>query len=173
MSKVGFGWIASVLVFVVAAGCGGSNNARADGGGGTGGTTSSGGSMTWKQNGQAHTAAFASGSRAISTASDFAQFVGSESTVAVSFGVATAAPPLTTGTTACGVSSATAPFASFSYTGNSTGLASSCTITLTTLGDVTGSHATGTFSGSISLDSGGTAEITDGVFDVTLTVSNL
>jgi hypothetical protein len=173
MSKVRFASVAVVLVSVVAAGCGGSNNARPDGGGGTGGTTTGGGSMTWKQNGQAHTAAFASGSRAISSASDFVQFVGSESTVAVSFGVATAAPPLTTGTTACGATSATAPFASFSYTGNSAGLASSCSITLTTLGDVTGSHSTGTFSGSISLDSGGTAEITDGVFDVMLTVSNL
>jgi hypothetical protein len=173
MSKMGLGSIVVMLVSVVAAGCGPSSNARADGGGGTGGTTSSGGSITWKENGQAHTAAFASGSRASSSASDFVQFVGSESTVAVSFGVATAEPPLTTGTVACGVSSATAPFASFSYTGNNSGLASTCSITLTTLGDVTGSHATGTFSGSIALDSGGTAVITDGVFDVVLTVSNL
>lgn len=173
MSKVGFCGIASVLVHLVAAGCGSSNSAAPDGGGGTGGTTTSGGSITWKENGQAHTAAFASGSRAMSSASDFVQFVGSESTVAVSFGVATAMPPLTTGTFACGVTSATAPFASLSYTGNSSSLAPTCSITLTTLGATTGSHATGTFTGSIALDSGGTAMITDGVFDVMLTVSNL
>ena len=91
----------------------------------------------------------------------------------MSFGVATAMPPLTTGTFACGVTSATAPFASLSYTGNSSSLAATCSITLTTLGATTGSHATGTFTGSIALDSGGTAVITDGVFDVMLTVSNL
>jgi hypothetical protein len=168
MSRTGFCGVASVLVYVVVAGCGSSKSAAPDGGGGT-----SGGSITWKENGQAHTAAFAAGSRAISSASDFVQFVGSESTVAVSFGVATETPPLTTGTAACGVTGASAPFATLSYTGNNSALATTCSISLTTLGDTTGSRAAGTFAGSVALDSGGTAVITDGVFDVMLTVSNL
>jgi hypothetical protein len=59
-----------------------------------------------------------------------------------------------------------------SYTNNDSSQMETCTIVLSTVGDTTGSRATGTFSGTVPLKSGGSATITNGVFDVTLTVTN-
>jgi hypothetical protein len=59
-----------------------------------------------------------------------------------------------------------------SYTNNDSSQMATCTIVLSTVGDTTGSRATGTFSGTVPLKSGGSATITNGVFDVTLTVNN-
>jgi len=49
----------------------------------------------------------------------------------------------------------------------------SCAIEIGSLGETTGTRATGSFSATFTLTGGGTKEITDGLFDVMLTVSSL
>ncbi len=168
------------------AGCGPSSNPKSDagggagangGGGGSGGNGGGGGStgdiFTWKESGTLHTATIAGGSRVKSAASDTIQIIGGDAAgTAVTLGVSTPVPPLTPGSFACRPTSGTEPSAFMSYTNNGGG-EETCTIVLSTFGDATGSRATGTFSGTVPLASGGSAVITDGVFDVTLTVTNL
>jgi hypothetical protein len=159
------------LIAAGAAACGSSGTGNADGSGGTPGTAA--GTITWKDGGAAQAATFVSGSRARNSASDLVQITGSNSAgVAVSFGVATLAPPLATGSFTCNATTASQPFASFAYT-NSSGSSDvpTCNITLTTLGEATGTRAVGTFNATLSLDSGATVSLTDGVFDVMLIVT--
>ena len=92
--------------------------------------------------------------------------------IAVTLGLTTPVPPLAPGSFTCGAVSNTQPTASMSYTNNDGSQMPTCTIVLSTLGDTTGLRATGTFSGTVPLKSGGSAMITEGVFDVTLTVNN-
>jgi hypothetical protein len=158
------------LIAATAAGCGSSG----DGNGGAGGTTgAASGSITWKEGGAAQAATIVAGARARTSTSDLVQITGGNSDgVGVSFGVSTLAPPLTTGPFTCEVTDSTAPFASFAYVGgdDSSGVPA-CSITLTTLGETTGMRTAGTFSATIPLDSGATLTVTDGVFDVVLTVT--
>jgi hypothetical protein len=173
-----------------AAGCGPSSNPNSDasgragangGGGGSGGNGGGGGSagaasgdvFTWKESGTLHTATVAGASRVKSAPSDTITIIGGDASgTAVTLGVTTPVPPLTPGSFACGAISNTEPTALMSYTNNDSSQMETCTIVLSTVGDTTGSRATGTFSGTVPLKSGGSATITNGVFDVTLTVTN-
>ena len=181
----------AALVIVAVAGCGPSGGGKPDasgtagaggGGGGSGGNgggggsagATSGGVVTWNENGTPHTATVAGGSRVRSAASDTIQIVGADAAgTAVTLDVATPVPPLTPGSFACGSTSTADPIVSIAYTNSGGGQMPTCTIVISTLGDTTGSHATGTFNATVPLRSGGTATITNGVFDVTLTVTNL
>jgi len=176
-----------VLMVAAAAGCGPSSNpntdaggtAGANGGGGSSGGGGSGGAasgdvFTWKESGTLHTATVAGASRVNSASSQSINVIGGDAAgTAVTLGIATPVPPLTTGSFACGPITSTAPSALMSYTNNDSSQMETCTIVLSTLGDATGSRAKGTFSGTVPLKSGGSAVITEGVFDVTLTVNNL
>ncbi|HEY5450850.1 MAG TPA: hypothetical protein VIQ54_18980 [Polyangia bacterium] len=170
--------LGAALVVAAAAGCGPSGSG---GGGGSGGNGGGGGSaggasgdvFTWKESGTLHVATIAGASRVRSAASDAITIIGGDAAgTAVTTGMATAVPPLMPGSFACGPSNTTAPFALLSYSHNGSGQ-TECTFVLSTLGETTGSRATGTFSGSVPLESGGSAVITEGVFDVMLTVNNL
>jgi hypothetical protein len=157
-------------------GCGGGAGGSPDGGGGAGaGGASGGGTMTWKEGGVLHTAIYPSGARVKSAQLDMVQVSGGDAGgAAVSFGVSMK-PPLTVGTFSCGVVGASGPIVSLAYVSKSatTSGGATCTITLTTVGDTTGTHAIGTFSASTPLSTGTTAVITEGKFDVPLTVSSI
>jgi hypothetical protein len=181
----------AALTVAAAAGCGPSSDRNSDasgradandGGGGRGGNGGGGGSggaasgdvFTWKESGTQHTATLAGASRVNSASSEKINIIGGDASgTAVTLGVATLVPPLTPGSFACGAVSNTEPTALMSYTNNDSSQMATCTIVLSTVGDTTGSRARGTFSGTVPLRSGGSATITDGVFDVTLTVTNL
>ena len=151
-----------------------SGRAGANGGGGGSAGAASGDVFTWKENGTLHTATLAGASRVKSAPSETMTIIGGDASgTAVTLGLATPVPPLTPGSFACGAVSNTEPTALMSYTNNDSSQMATCTIVLSTVGDTTGSRATGTFSGTVPLKSGGSATITDGVFDVTLTVNNL
>ena len=165
---------ALVAVLLAAAlGCGGSSGggARSPDGGGPSGS----GTFTWKDGGTLHTALFASGARVISAGLDMVQVTGSDSGAAVSFGVSLMPPPLVAGAYACSDNGAVAGrIVSIDYTvGSLSGLAPACAITLTSIGDIAGSRATGTFSATVPLSNGTTRTITEGAYDVPLTVSSL
>ena len=174
-----------------AAGCGPSSDSNSDasgsagangGGGGSGGNgggcgsagAGSGDVFTWNANGTLHTATIAGASRVKSAPSDTITIIGGDASgTAVTLGVTMPVPPLAPGSFACAPVSTTEPTAMMSYTNNDNSQMETCTIILSTVGDTTGSRATGTFSGTVPLKSGGSATITNGVFDVTLTVTNL
>jgi len=173
--------LGTVLIFAAVVGCGPSSNPSsnaggsggANGGGGSGGAAS-GDVFTWKESGTLHVATTAGASRVNGPASQSINIIGGDAAgTAVTLGIAQPVPPLTTGSFACGPVTTTAPSALLSYTNNDSSQMETCTIVLSTLGDTTGSRAKGTFSGTVPLRSGGSAVITDGVFDVTLTVNNL
>jgi hypothetical protein len=162
----------AVVLLAALSGCGGSSGGgHAPDGGGPSGT----GTFTWKDGGTIHTALFASGARVTSAGLDMVQVTGSDAGAAVSFGVSLRPPPLLPGAYACSDNgAATGRIVSIDYTiGTVSGLAPTCAITLTSFGDSTGTHATGTFSATVPLSDGTTRMITDGAYDVPLTVSSL
>jgi hypothetical protein len=176
--------LAAALVVAAVAGCGPSSNpnsdasgaAGANGGGGGGGSAGapSGDVFTWKESGTLHTATLAGASLVKGGPAETMTIIGGDASgTAVTLGLSTPAPPLTPGSFDCGAVSNTEPTALMSYTNNDSSQIATCTIVLSTLGDTTGSRATGTFSGTVPLKAGGSATITNGVFDVTLTVNNL
>jgi hypothetical protein len=162
-----------VLAATLAAGCGGSAGGMGslpDGGGGGAGM----GTMTWKENGATKTSSFASAARVTSAQSDMVQVTGSNGDpTALSFGVAVKPPPLVPGTYAC--FGASYPIVSMTYLskGASSGAMGSCSIVISTVGDVAGSHITGTFTATLPLDNGTTKTLTDGKFDLALTVNSI
>jgi hypothetical protein len=172
--------IAVVLVssFVaVAASCGGSGGGTPTGGAGTGGVGTAAGTMTWKEGGKAHAATFANATRVKASTSDGLQLVGSESSgTALALGLLARMPPtLAPGSFSCANNAAGMVITSGSYTmqtTSSSGVPTACTIDLTTLGDATGSHTTGTFAATFSAN-GATQEVTDGKFDLPLNVTSL
>jgi hypothetical protein len=125
-----------------------------------------------------HTAQFASGARVTSASLDMVQITGSDAGSAVSFSVTLMPPPLITGTYACGTSgvttAGTGTIVSIDYTvGTASSLGSTCAVALTAIGAAAGTHATGTFSATVPFSDGTTRTITDGVYDVPLTVSSI
>jgi hypothetical protein len=169
-----FSTLAFALV-AAAAGCGGSS---ASGGHPDGGGLPGGGTFTWKDGGTLHAASFASGARSTTHSADLVQITGSDAGAAVSFSVTLMPPPLLTGAYPCGTSgvngAGTGTIVSIDYTvGSASSLAPTCAITLASFGAATGAHATGTFSATVPFSDGTTRTITDGVFDVPLTVSSL
>ncbi|HXI54446.1 MAG TPA: hypothetical protein VNO55_00175 [Polyangia bacterium] len=168
---------AFVVTAALAAGCGGSSGGTGTSpdGGGSGGAGGLGmGTITWKENGATKTSSFASAARGKSAQLDMVQVTGSNGDpTALSFGIAMKPPPLVPGTYAC--FGASYPIVSISYLskGASSGAMSSCSIIISTVGDVAGSHITGTFTATLPLDNGTTKTLTDGQFDLAQTVNSI
>lgn len=126
--------------------------------------------MTWLEDGVRQTASFATGSRVTAASTDYLQVVGSNASGAgVSFAVSTP-PPLAPGTYSCGLTNGNVIV---SLAANSSDNATVCTIQLAGIGAVAGARATGTFQASLMATGGGMKAITDGMFDVPLTISAL
>jgi hypothetical protein len=159
------------LLCAIAAGCGSGGGTANDGAvSGDGAGPLGGGVMTWKEGGTPHTAQFATAAFAHSASLDLLNVVGSEPNLGLAFGIGAKPPPLVTGQYACGGTGY--PIVSLTYTGTE-GQMFTCAIDLTALGATAGSHAVGTFSATLGVAGGGSKVITEGRFDVPMTVSTL
>jgi hypothetical protein len=171
--KLGLGMGMFVAVATLAAGCGGDGAMGSPtGAAGMGGLGV--GTLTWKENGVAKQASFAAAARVGSATSDMVQITGSNADpTGLSFGVVVKPPPLGPGAYAC--FGASYPIVSISYTSGtaSSGASGSCSIVISTVGDVAGSHITGTFTATLPLGNGTTKTLTDGKFDVAQTVNSI
>jgi hypothetical protein len=166
---------AALLLAVALAGCGGGGGATDGGAAGTSGGAGTGKLLSWKENGVAHSALVASAARVKSAASDILQVSGGESSgTALSFGVAMQPPPLEVKTYDFNGGTGY-PIVSMSYGvgGVSSSVPTAISIVFTALGDTTGSHAAGTFTATLPFGDGTTKTITDGKFDLTLTVNSI
>jgi hypothetical protein len=159
-----------VLLAAIAAGaaaCGSSGSAATNDGGVPGGA-----GITWKDNGNTMTAAFATANRVKAATQDMVQVVGSTATNGVAL-IVSSPPPLVPGSYSCGIGP-NQEIASFAYTsGDASSGAPTCTVDIDTLGDGTGTKVTGTFSAMLTLDDGTAKTITNGTFDVALIVMSL
>jgi hypothetical protein len=130
-----------------------------------------GGRLTWLDDGTRHTAYFATAALARSAMMDFLQIAGGESTgVGISFGIV-AIPPIGPSTVMCGATAV--PFASFSYGPGVEPLATSCSVTVSTIQLAGTTRVTGTFEAVFPKTGGGTKALTAGDFDLAMTVSSL
>jgi hypothetical protein len=121
--------------------------------------------MTWKYDGDLHTAIVVMGSRKKDPTIDFLEIIGADSggdglALAVSDTTANKATPIA-GMYTCGTAPSTGVFVIFTY--NATGATSpmSCTINITKAGVVGTDNAVGTFSAVLSNGK----SITEGMFD--------
>jgi hypothetical protein len=167
--------LAILTLAALLVGCGGSDGPPSGmtGSAGTGGPAG-GGTMTWKENGAARSSSFGSASRVKSASSDMLQIVGSDTSGnAIAFGVVVMTPPLGPASFNCGGGGY--PIVTMTYTAGSASstIATACSIEITSVGDDMGSHAVGTFSGTLPLDNGTTKTITDGKFDLAQQVRSL
>ena len=102
---------------------------------------------------------------------DLLQISGGEPTgIGISFGVA-ATPPLGPTTVACNMTGMR-PFVSFSYTGTDP-VWDSCSVTVSTLVLTGTTRATGTFEAVFTKTGGGTKTLSDGSYDLPMTVQSL
>jgi hypothetical protein len=159
------------------AGCGGSDDkGGTSGSGGSGGGTGMMGTLTWKESGAAKTPLFASATRVKSANLDMVQITGADSAgTGTSFAVGLMTPPLVTGTYACSDSGMNGRIVTMTYvegTASST-VPTSCTVGFSAIGDTAGTRVVGTFSGTLPLDNGTTKNVTDGKFDIVLTVNSI
>jgi hypothetical protein len=164
--------ISCLVVAAALLGCGGSAPA---GGpvGGLGGTVGTGsGTMTWKDDGAAHSASFGTGVLARTSTTDLLELSGADATgAAIAFALSTP-PPIVPAPFTCAQVGMNGTIVSLVYTSaNAASSTQSCAITLATVGMATGARATGTFSAVIALTAGGTKTLSDGHFDLPLTVS--
>lgn len=130
-----------------------------------------GGSLTWLDDGTRHSASFATAALSRSTMMDYLLVAGGESSgVGISFGIA-ATPPLSASTVACG--SGQYPFASFSYNPGVAAVYTSCAVTISTITLTGTTHVTGTFQAVFPKTGGGSKTLSDGKFDLAMTVTSL
>jgi len=155
------------------AGSTGTSSSSSTGSGSSGGIGScgylGGGTMTWLLNGESECTTYAMTTRTTDSSMDFIEIVGSTSTaVGIGVTVASYTGPLS-GTYTCSESivdgGATVIFVYGSVN------VTECTITITQAGSAN-VNAQGTFSASGAFIDGGTANITDGTFDVAVTVTD-
>jgi hypothetical protein len=157
--------VRTAAIAAVLAGCGG----------GEAGAPAGAGTITWKENGALHATSFASASRVKTVNSDMLQVAGgTASGIGIAFGVVVMPPPLaqTTYTFNGGTGY---PIVSMSYQsgGSSSNVPTAISIVLTSLGATTGTSAAGTFTATLPLGNGTTKTLTDGKFDLALTVNSL
>ena len=165
--------LALMAMLLVGCGSGGDSPGGSVDAGGPGGVATGSGTLTWFDDGSKHTALYPSAARVISSSLDMVQLAGGDPVgFAVALGVSVP-PPLVPGTYACGVTGDRV-IGSLTYTVSTTNtlVYESCSIQLTSLGDKTGGRAVGAFSAILTLPAGGTKAITNGVFDVPLTVNS-
>jgi hypothetical protein len=153
------------------AGCG------SGGGGDTndGGIPPGSGALAWKDGATSYSALGPAAARVVSASLDMLQITGGVAggAAAIAFSVATA-PPLLPGSYACSDSGTGGRIVSISYvegTAMSSGVPT-CAIDVASIGDVTGARVTGTFSATLNVG-GTTTTLSDGAFDLGLTVSSL
>jgi hypothetical protein len=164
------GALAALLV-----GCGSDGPGASTGGAGTGGgAAGTGGVFTWKEDGAMKTTIYPSGTRTTSSMLDMVQIAGGDATgTGLAMGVTLRPPPLAAGTFDCASTGMNGLIVSAAYTKtNATvGFMATCSITITTLGAATGDRLIGTFSATFTGSGAPTVTLTDGKFDVPLTVS--
>jgi hypothetical protein len=102
---------AAALLGALAAGCGSGATGNRDGAAGTGNPTGS--SLTWKENGTAHSAQFPSAALARSATLDLLEIAGADTTLGLAFGIGVKPPPIMPGSYACG--GGAYPIVSFAY----------------------------------------------------------
>ena len=159
----------AVLLFAtLIAGCGSGNNAGNNGGeGGVPG----GAGVTWKDNGTQQTASFGAATRTKSATLDMLQVVGSNAAGRAAGFVVSSPPPLLPGPYACSDTGVNGRIVTI--TADEATMFQSCMIDIGAIGETTGTRTTGSFSAPFTLSGGGTKTITDGQFDLMLTVSTL
>jgi hypothetical protein len=161
-----------VLPLLMMLACGSGSSSPGDGGGaGSGGSGGAGiNVLTWLEDGDRHTATFATASLVTNASLDYLQVVGADSSGAgVSFGVATP-PPLVPGTYSCGTTNGNVIV---SLAANGSDNATVCTITLVNIGAVSGAPVVGSFQADVMATGGGVKALRAGSFGVPLTVSAL
>jgi hypothetical protein len=155
-------------------GCGGGGSGTP--GPGDGGVPPGSGTLNWLDDGARKNAVSPSAALARSSLMDYLQVTGSVAggNAAVSFGVA-ATPPITPDTILCGGPGGTGqrPFASVGYTSGTDPIATSCSVTISTIVLTDPPHVTGTFEAVFPKTGGGTKTISDGHFDLAMTVSSI
>ena len=160
----------AVLLCAIGAGCSSSGGAGDGGALRDTGTALGGGVLTWKEGGTMHAAQFATAAMARSASLDLLEVTGAEQALGLAFGIGFMPPPLVAGPYTCGGTGY--PIVSFTYNGTE-GQMLTCAIDLTSVGTVAGAHAVGTFTATLGVAGGGSKLITDGRFDVPMTVSTL
>jgi hypothetical protein len=150
----------------VTLGCGGGGNGgNGSGNGGSTGATSGG--MSWVQDGARHTAMFVTGQRTVDARTDYLQIMAMDASEEIALEVSTP-PPLAPGMYKCGPATVERIIVTFT----TSGALQTCAIDIGAVGAQSGDHATGTFSATVTLPGGQASTITDGVFDVTLSVTS-
>ncbi|HVV52762.1 MAG TPA: hypothetical protein VHO06_24085 [Polyangia bacterium] len=164
-------WTALALAFALAAGgCGSSGAAKGEGGVlGCQPILGGGGTMSWVDDGTQACATSAVATFEDTSLSTLFNLVAATTTVGIDFSVSTVLGPA-----AIGGSYSCVPLDSlsvtFDYTQAKTSTAAtSCGFMLNMQGTA-GVHATGTFSATLTLTGGATKSITDGAFDVPVTI---
>jgi len=150
-----------MLTLIAVAGCGGDGD----------GTTPAGRHVTWKDDGAAKTATLTVATKGASGTMESREILGTSPDVGVSIFVSAAAP-LSAQTFDCSALTA-GQTATVSYTESDGGLQLSmqtCTVNLTQVGEVGGASVVGTFTATFNLDAGGTKTITNGNFNVPVTM---
>ena len=158
----------AALLCAIGTGCSSSGGAGDGGATQDTGTAPGSGVLTWKEGGTMHTAQFATATMNRSASLDLFELTGAEQTLGLAFGIGFMPPPLVAGPYACGGTGY--PIVSFTYTGTD-GQMLTCAIQLSAVGTVAGAHAVGTFTATLGVTGGGSKVITDGRFDVPMTVS--
>jgi hypothetical protein len=129
-----------------------------------------GGKLNWLDDGTRQNAVFAAAAMARSSMLDLLQITGSTANgaAATSFGVA-AMPPLGLGAVACGTGGY--PFSTITYSPGAESVYTSCSVTVSTLVLTGTPHVSGKFEAVFPKTGGGTKTISDGTFDLPLTVT--
>jgi hypothetical protein len=161
----------AAILAAVAVGCGSGNGS---GNTNDGGVPSGPAALSWNEDGTMHTALIAAAARVKSATLDMVQITGGESTgTGIAFGVSTP-PPLVPGSYSCDASGTNGVITTLTYSsGNASSGVPTCTIEITSIGETTGTKVTGSFSAMVTLDNGMPKTLTDGTFNVSLTVSAL
>jgi hypothetical protein len=138
------------------------------GGGGGGGTRH----MTWKDDGTQETAIVAQAQRTMQGTSDFLNLLGTNTSVGMTIVVSATGRSLGAETFDCNQTAADQGV-NLTYSdadGGSLLTTQSCTVAVTQPGVLNGASATGTFSAVFNLPGGGTKSITDGSFNIPISM---
>jgi hypothetical protein len=158
--------ILGIALVLSLAGCGTGAASSGDGGNG-GGVAGAGGSrLTWLDDGVAQTANLAIASRMLGSKSDFLEIIGSEAS-GTGITLTVSGPPTLGGTYDCGGDAGA--YVAITYTG--TTHAQSCTISVTSAGMKAGANAAGKFSAVLVTTGGAIKALTEGSFDVPVTIT--
>jgi hypothetical protein len=140
--------------------------------GGGGGGAGAGRHITWQNDGTTIKAVVTLASRDMQGTSDFLNLLGSNPTAGITIVVSAIGRPLGAETFVCN-QTASDQTVSFDYTeadGGTLPATASCTVAVTQVGALNGPSATGTFSAVLNLRNGGPKAITNGSFNVPISM---